>query len=168
MFGLFFSQPRISSADWWKKTQPSVSLVNRRSDTPGEKHTCTHKHTHNSITKIHQINIDIDVDVHSEVLTKKLCFCVVIYISQDRWGYGSLQEHPWVSQPADQKELCQEQMEGKFCLLQLILCGFGSTAIDYITLLQLLSQLFLEGESLSNKNLACLVGKIYLSTAIYP
>lgn len=59
-------------------------------------------------------------------------------------------------------------MEGKFCLLQFILCGFGSTAIDYITLLQLLSQLFLEGESLSNKNLACLMGKLYLSTAIYP
>lgn len=48
-----------------------------------------------------------------------VCLCVC----QDRRGYGALQEHPWVSEPTDQEELCQEQMEGKH-LSQFIFCGF--------------------------------------------
>lgn len=124
----FFFQPRISSAVWWKKIQPSVSPVIRHSDTPGEKHTRTPRQnfTHR-LTKRHKINTDIDV--LSEVLTENLCARVF----QDRRGYSPLQEHPWVSEPTDQKELRQEQMEGKFCLLQFILCGFGSIAAYYST-----------------------------------
>lgn len=68
----------------------------------------THTHTHT-------------LCANKEPLYHYIYWCTVRSVSgglvcayQDRWGYSSLQEHPWVSQQADQKELRQEQMEGKF------------------------------------------------------
>lgn len=82
MFGLFFSQPRISSADWWKKTQPSVSLVNRHSDTPGEKHTqaytCAHKHTHTTASQKSIKSIWILMCIQKYWLRN--CVFVLVYI----------------------------------------------------------------------------------------
>lgn len=112
-FDVLSSQPRISSAAWWKKIQPSVSPVTRHSDTLGEKH--THTLINNVIHRLTSYTINMDIDLQSGVLTEDLCICVCV--CQDRRGYGALQEHPWVSQPTDQEELRQEQMEGK-CLQQ--------------------------------------------------
>lgn len=73
----------------------------------------THTHTQDVIhklTKWHKINTDTDV--------QRICACVCLY--QDRRRYSTVQEHPWVSQQTDPKELCQEQMEGKCCLLQFV------------------------------------------------
>lgn len=66
---LFFSQPRISLAVWWKKIQPSVSPVTRHSDTPGETH--THTGCHTQANKMAQAQ-------YRYWCTEDLCMCVFI------------------------------------------------------------------------------------------
>lgn len=129
LFDVFHSQPRISSAAWWKKIQPSVSRANRPSDTPGEKR--TQNKSYRGSPKIRY---------RSNKMRVSVC--------QDRRGYSALQEHPWVSQQTDQEELCQEQMEGMCCWVFVVLALSQQTLVflHYGSLIDCLVRSWITGQ----------------------